>query len=176
MAPRRKATKTPTPTGTMTPAEVQKLVNDSVAAALEAQAAAMARSSSTNRPTGEVESSGARKCTYKDFMTCKPTHFNGTEGVTELARWFEHTETVFTRSGCTDDCKVVFATGTLQGDALSWWNSTAQNMGSEEAYRITWTEFKRRMLKKYCPRTEIRKLEDEFDRLVVKGFELRAYD
>ena len=32
------------------------------------------------------------------------------------------------------------------------------------------------MLKKYCPRTEIRKLEDEFDRLVVKGNDLKTYD
>jgi hypothetical protein len=32
------------------------------------------------------------------------------------------------------------------------------------------------MLKKYCPRTEIRKLEDEFDRLVVKGYDFRTYD
>jgi hypothetical protein len=61
-------------------------------------------------------------------------------------------------------------------DALSWWNSTAQNMGIEEAYQISWAKFKQKMLKKYCPRTEIRKLEDEFDRLVVKGYDFRTYD
>ena len=173
--PRRRAT-TATPTPAMTLAEIQKLVADSVAAALETQAATMARASSTNRPNGESEVAVTRKCTYKDFMGCKPTYFKGTEGVTELARWFERSETVFMRSGCTDDCKVSFATGTLLEDALSWWNSTAQNMGIEEAYQISWTDFKQKMLKKYCPRTEIRKLEDEFDRLVVKGNDLKTYD
>ena len=88
MAPRKKAT-IPTPTTPLTPAAIQKLIADSIAAALGEQAAAMARSSSTNRPNGEGETSGTRKCSYKDFMACKPTYFKGTEGVTELARWFE---------------------------------------------------------------------------------------
>ena len=85
--PRGRAT-TATPTPAMTPAAIQKLVADSVAAALETQAATMARASSTNRPNGESEVAVTRKCTYKDFMGCKPTYFKGTEGVTELARWF----------------------------------------------------------------------------------------
>ena len=177
MAPRKKATTTPaTPTTPMTPAAIQKLIADSIAAAIGEQAAAMARSSSTNRPNGEGETSGTRKCTYKDFMACKPTYFKGTEGVSELARWFERSETVFSRSGCANENRVSFATGTLLEDALSWWNNTAQNMGIEEAHRITWADFKQRMLRKYCTRTEIRKLEDEFDRLVVKGVDIKTYD
>ncbi|GJS28457.1 putative reverse transcriptase domain-containing protein [Tanacetum coccineum] len=46
---------------------------------------------------------------------------------------------VFLRSNCTKDCKVKFATGTLTEEALSWWNSFAQPIGIEEAYKITWT-------------------------------------
>ncbi|GJT81654.1 hypothetical protein Tco_1055996 [Tanacetum coccineum] len=38
---------------------------------------------------------------------------------------------------CTEDCKVKFATGTLTEEALSWWNSFAQPIRIEEAYRIT---------------------------------------
>jgi 3-deoxy-D-arabino-heptulosonate 7-phosphate (DAHP) synthase len=98
MAPRKTTTATSSPA--MTQAAIRKLVADSVAAALEVQAAAMARTSSNNRATAESESAATRKCTYKDFIACKPCHFKGTEGVTELARWFERTETVFVRSGC----------------------------------------------------------------------------
>nr|GFC07012.1 reverse transcriptase domain-containing protein [Tanacetum cinerariifolium] len=36
------------------------------------------------------------------------------------------------------DCKVKFATGTLTEEALSWWNSFAQPIGIEKAYKITW--------------------------------------
>ncbi|GJW37655.1 reverse transcriptase domain-containing protein [Tanacetum coccineum] len=82
---------------------------------------------------------------------------------------------VFLRSNCTKDCKVKFATGTLTEEALSWWNSFAQPIGIEEAYKITWSKFKQLLIKKYCPRTEIKKMEDEFYNLTVKGNDLKTY-
>nr|GEZ17861.1 reverse transcriptase domain-containing protein [Tanacetum cinerariifolium] len=47
------------------------------------------------------------------------------EGAVRLVRWYERTESVFSHSKCTKDCKVKFATGTLTEEALSWWNSFA---------------------------------------------------
>ncbi|GJR35821.1 hypothetical protein Tco_1211505 [Tanacetum coccineum] len=85
----------------------------------------------------------ARKCSYKEFMSCQPINFKGTEGAVGLIRWFERTELVFSRSNCTEDCRVKFATGTLTEEALSWWNSFAQPIGIEEAYKITWVKFKK---------------------------------
>nr|GEU93577.1 putative reverse transcriptase domain-containing protein [Tanacetum cinerariifolium] len=55
---------------------------------------------------------------------------------------------------CNEDCKVKFATGTLTEKDLSWWNSFAQPIGIEEAYKVTWSEFKKLLIKKFCPRTE----------------------
>ncbi|GKB69157.1 hypothetical protein Tco_0930569 [Tanacetum coccineum] len=71
-----------------------------------------------------------------------------------LIQWFERTESVFSHSNCIEDCKVKFATSTLTEEALSWWNSFAQPIGIEEAYKITWVEFKKLLIKKYYPRTE----------------------
>ncbi|GJY28883.1 reverse transcriptase domain-containing protein [Tanacetum coccineum] len=82
---------------------------------------------------------------------------------------------LFLRSNCTEDYKVKFATGTLTEEALSWWNSFAQPIGIEEAYKITWSEFKKLLIKKYCPRTEVKKIEDEFYNLTVKGNDLKTY-
>ncbi|GJX13941.1 reverse transcriptase domain-containing protein [Tanacetum coccineum] len=65
--------------------------------------------------------------------------------------------------------------GTLTEEALSWWNSLAQPIGIEEAYKITWVEFKKLLIKKYCPRTEVHKMEDEFYHLTVKGNDLKTY-
>nr|GEU58100.1 hypothetical protein [Tanacetum cinerariifolium] len=76
---------------------------------------------------------------------------------------------------CTKDCKVKFATGTLTGEALSWWNSFAKPIRIQEAYKITWTEFRKLLIKKYCPRTEIKKIEDEFYHLIIKGNTLKTY-
>ncbi|GJW20407.1 hypothetical protein Tco_0031029 [Tanacetum coccineum] len=45
---------------------------------------------------------------------------------------------LFSRSNCTEYCKVKFGIGTLTEEALSWWNTFAQPIGIEEAYKITW--------------------------------------
>ncbi|GJT86192.1 reverse transcriptase domain-containing protein [Tanacetum coccineum] len=45
----------------------------------------------------------------------------------------------------------------------------------EEAYKITWVEFKKLLIKKYCPRTEVQKMENEFYHLTVKGNDLKTY-
>ncbi|GJS79917.1 reverse transcriptase domain-containing protein [Tanacetum coccineum] len=92
-----------------------------------------------------------------------------------LIRWFERTESVFSRSKCAEENKVTFATGTLTDDALSWWNAYAQPMGVDQANQITWTELKRLLTNKYCPRTEVRKMEDELYNLTVKGNDLKPY-
>ncbi|GJS43039.1 reverse transcriptase domain-containing protein [Tanacetum coccineum] len=117
----------------MTQAAIRKLVADSVIAALEAQAAIMENVDNTNKNTGEREAQRA----------------------IGLIRWFERAESVFSRSNCTKDCKVKFAT--------------------EEAYKIIWVEFKKLLIKKYCPQTEVQKMEDEFYHLTVKGNDLKTY-
>nr|GEV68406.1 reverse transcriptase domain-containing protein [Tanacetum cinerariifolium] len=104
-----------------------------------------------------------------------PKKHRRSEGAVRLICWFECTELVFSRSNCTEDCKVKFATGTLSEEALSWWNSFAQPIGIKEAYKITWVEFKKLLIKKYCPRTEVQKMEDEFYHLTVKGNNLKTY-
>ncbi|GJU17762.1 putative reverse transcriptase domain-containing protein [Tanacetum coccineum] len=159
----------------MTQAAIRKLVADSVAAALEAQAAIMANTNNPNRNTGPTVTPVVRKGNYKEFISCQPFYFNGTEGVVGLIHWFERTESIFSHSNCSEENKVTFATGTLTDDTLSWWNAYTQPIGIEQANKITWTELKRLLTNKYCPRTEVRKMEDEFYNLTVKGNDLKTY-
>ncbi|GJS81671.1 reverse transcriptase domain-containing protein [Tanacetum coccineum] len=114
---------------------------------------------------------GSTSCNHGKLLHCQL----GSKGAVGLIRWFERTESVFSRSNCTEDCKVKFATGTLTEDALSWWNSYAKPIGIEQADKIAWTELKRLLTNKYCPRTEVKKMEDEFYNLVVKGNDLKTY-
>ncbi|GJT05036.1 reverse transcriptase domain-containing protein [Tanacetum coccineum] len=122
-----------------------QLITDGISSALKAQAATIASASNPNRNTG-------------------PT---GTP--------FKRTESVFSCSNCAEENKVTFATGTLTDDALSWWNAYAQPIGIDQANQITWTELKKLFTNKYCPRTEVKKIEDEFYNLVVKGNDLKTY-
>ncbi|GKE59284.1 reverse transcriptase domain-containing protein, partial [Tanacetum coccineum] len=155
----------------MTQAAIKKLVSDNVTTALKAQAANMENTDNTTRPR---EALVARQCSYKEFMSCQPINFKGTKGAIGLIRWFESSELVFSRSNYTEDCKVKFATGNLTQKALSWWNSFSQPIGIEEAFKITWVEFKKLLIKKYYPRT-VQKMEDEFYHLTVKGNDLKMY-
>ncbi|GJU19787.1 hypothetical protein Tco_1153129 [Tanacetum coccineum] len=58
-------------------------------------------------------------------------YFNGTKGAVDLIRWFERTESVFSRSKCAEEDRVTFAT--------------------------------------------VKKMEDEFYNLAVKGINLKTY-
>nr|GEW71565.1 putative reverse transcriptase domain-containing protein [Tanacetum cinerariifolium] len=114
----------------------------------------MANADNANRNPKQRDAPVERKCSYKEFMSCQPFNFKGSKGAIRLINWFERTESVFSCSNCTYDCKVKFST---------------------EAYKITWVEFKKLLIKKYCPRTEIQKMEDEFYHLTVKGNDLKTY-
>nr|GEY68261.1 reverse transcriptase domain-containing protein [Tanacetum cinerariifolium] len=84
-----------------------------VVAALKAQYDNMANADNTNRNPEPREVPVEKKCSYKEFMSCQPFNFKGSEGAVRLIRWFERTELVFSHSNCTEDNNVKFATGTL---------------------------------------------------------------
>ncbi|GKB16127.1 putative reverse transcriptase domain-containing protein [Tanacetum coccineum] len=91
-----------------------------------------------------------RPCFYADFMKCQPLNFKGNEGV------------------------VKFATYTLLGAVLTWWNGQIRTLGPD-AYSITWEVLKKKMTDKYCPQGEIKKLEIELWNLKVKGNDVPTY-
>ncbi|GJW16590.1 putative reverse transcriptase domain-containing protein [Tanacetum coccineum] len=118
----------------MTQAAIRKLVADSVTSALEAQAATMANTSNPNRNTGPTGTPVAKTGNYKEFISCQPFYFNGTEGAVGLIRWFERTESVFSRSKYTEENKVTFSTGTLTDDALSWIDDLFDQLQGSSVY------------------------------------------
>ncbi|GJZ45581.1 hypothetical protein Tco_0593177 [Tanacetum coccineum] len=121
----------------MTQAAIRKLVADNVTSALEAQAVIMVNTSNLNRNTRPTGTPVANKGNYKEFISCQPFYFNGMKGAVSLIRWFEQTESVFSRSRCAEENKVMFATGTLIDDAMSWWNAYAQPIRVDQANQIT---------------------------------------
>ncbi|GKA28323.1 hypothetical protein Tco_0714491 [Tanacetum coccineum] len=105
----------------MTQAAIKKLVADSVAAALEAQAATMASTSNPNRNTRPTGTPVAKMGSYKEFISYQPFYFNGLEGAVGLIRWFKRTKS----------------------------NAYAQPIGIDQANRITWTELRRLLTNKF---------------------------
>ncbi|GKA54652.1 ribonuclease H-like domain-containing protein [Tanacetum coccineum] len=116
------------------------------------------------------------ECTYSDFLKCQPLNFKGTEGIVGLTQWFKKMESVFHISNCTVACQIKFATCTLQGNALTWWNSHVKTVSHEVAYGMTWKTLKKMMTDKYYPRGEIKKLEIELWNLKVKSTNVMIYN
>ncbi|GJR80691.1 putative reverse transcriptase domain-containing protein [Tanacetum coccineum] len=105
----------------------------------------------------------------------KDNHDSGT-GVRRQAPLAREMETVFRISNCTVENQIKFATCTLLGSALTWWNSHVRTVGHDVAYAMTWTNLKKMMTDKYCPRGEIKKLEVEMWNLKVKGTDVVGYN
>ncbi|GJW02862.1 reverse transcriptase domain-containing protein [Tanacetum coccineum] len=80
------------------------------------------------------------------------------------------------RDNYTMENQIKFATCTLLGIALTWWNSHVRTVGHDVAYEMTWTDLKNKMTTKYCPRGEIKKLEVELWNLKVKGTDVIGYN
>ncbi|GJX10412.1 putative reverse transcriptase domain-containing protein [Tanacetum coccineum] len=78
-----------------------------------------------------------------------------TPGAIELQRWFKKTESVFGISECEKGKKVRFAAATLEGPALTWWNSKIATLGLETVNQMPWTEIKQLMTTEVCLIEEI---------------------
>ncbi|GJZ63308.1 putative reverse transcriptase domain-containing protein [Tanacetum coccineum] len=145
MAPKRATRSTPAATAattSVTSAQLQAMIDQGVTAALVARDA--------NRTTNGDDN-----------------HVSGT-GVVELIQWFEKMETVFSISNCSVENQIKFSTCTLLAGALTWWNSHVRTVGHDVAYAMTWTDLKKKMTDKYCPRVKIKKLEADLLNLKVK--------
>ncbi|GJV23622.1 putative reverse transcriptase domain-containing protein [Tanacetum coccineum] len=83
-------------------------------------------------------------------------------------------ESIFNISGCAIENQVKFATCTLLGAALTWWNGQIRTLGPD-AYSMTWEVLKKKMTNKYCQQGEIKKLEIKLWNLNVKGNDVPTY-
>ncbi|GKB92599.1 hypothetical protein Tco_0964871 [Tanacetum coccineum] len=130
----------------LTTAAIKRLVNQHVAEALAKQEAN--RNNGSGRVNGNVNVNGDRNANAR----------GGTDRAVGLARWFEKMESVFHISNCSTNCQVKFDAYTLQGYALTWWNSHKRTIGVEAAYVMTWNELMRLMTERFqeldllCPK------------------------
>nr|GEZ06464.1 transposon Ty3-G Gag-Pol polyprotein [Tanacetum cinerariifolium] len=111
--------------------------------------------SNANGTGGQDRVPPVHECTFSSFMKCNTTPFHGKEGAIKLCRWFEKSEMVFSISDCTERNKVKFVAATLQGRALTWWNSQVATLGLKVANGKSWGDMKKMMLEEFC-------LDEEF--------------
>nr|GEX52709.1 putative reverse transcriptase domain-containing protein [Tanacetum cinerariifolium] len=126
----------------MTPESIQAMIDREI----------QRNSTHTQDDASQSSSGGLRRpvqptrvCSYTNFMKCQSLNFKGTEGVVGLSQWLKKIESVFYISGYAIDDQVKFATCTLLGAALTWWNGHVRTLGHEAAYAMTWGTLKKKM-------------------------------
>ncbi|GJX76416.1 reverse transcriptase domain-containing protein [Tanacetum coccineum] len=138
----------------MTQAAIRRMIKENVDAAIAAERARHANVGNDARGSGPARGQdvapAARECTFVGFMKCNPTAF--CEGK-----------------------KVRFAAATLQGPALTWWNTKVATMGLETVNQMPWTEMKQLMTAEFCPIEEVQRMEHELWNLKVKEYNIVAY-
>ncbi|GJT66567.1 hypothetical protein Tco_1018047 [Tanacetum coccineum] len=140
--PPKKRTATTTTTTPMTDAQIKALIAQGVADALaEIEANKTSRNGDDSHDSGTGSrrtERAARECTYSDFLECQPLNFKGTKGVIGLTQWFKRMESIFYITNCAIGNQIKFATCSLLGSALTWWNSYIKVVGHNAAYGMTW--------------------------------------
>ncbi|GKB11802.1 putative reverse transcriptase domain-containing protein, partial [Tanacetum coccineum] len=131
-------------------------------------AAAVTHAASTQEETNLGSNSSQNKtCNYKEFRAVMHESFRGTEGVVGLTRWFEKLESQFGISNVAEGDRVKFASSILLDGALTWWNVYVHSVTLETAHATPWSDFKAMFIRKYCPRNEIKQMENELWNLKV---------
>ncbi|GKC50950.1 reverse transcriptase domain-containing protein [Tanacetum coccineum] len=83
-------------------------------------------------------------CTYKEFLACNPKEYDGNGGAIVYTRWIKKIESVQDMSGCGDNQKVKYITGSF-------------------------VDFKNLTRQEFCPVNEMQKLESKFWNHVMVG-------
>ncbi|KAI3758298.1 hypothetical protein L6452_05857 [Arctium lappa] len=81
---------------------------------------------------------GRRACSYKSFLCIKPPEFSGSDNPIACMNWTQEIEQVFDACEC------------------------------EEGQKLSWTEFKKKVMEEYCNEKAIDRIEEEF-RSLKKG-------
>ncbi|GJZ50872.1 reverse transcriptase domain-containing protein [Tanacetum coccineum] len=132
-------------------------------------ATAVTHAASTQEETNLGSNSSQNKaCNYKEF--------HSTEGAVGLTRWFEKLESQFGISNVAEGDRVKFASSTLLDSALTCWNVYVRSVTLDTVHATPWSDFKAMFTRKYCPRNEVKQMENELWNLKVKGTNLTAYN
>nr|GEY56109.1 hypothetical protein [Tanacetum cinerariifolium] len=75
-------------------------------------------------------------------------------------------------SDCAERNKVEFVAATLQGRALTWWNSQVATLGLDVAIGKSWGDIKKMMLEDFYPDEEAQRMEDKLRSLKLRDTDM----
>ncbi|KAI3725961.1 hypothetical protein L1987_65757 [Smallanthus sonchifolius] len=122
-----------------------------------------------------VNAPPARGCDYKSFKVCDPPVLTGKKDAVATFDWVIRMEAAIRLSECRPNQVVKFAANSLREEASHWWEGVRQAKGNEVVDSMMWDDLKTLVIKNFCPRNEIEKVEREFLGLKAGSMTHRQY-
>ncbi|KAD6454275.1 hypothetical protein E3N88_08981 [Mikania micrantha] len=116
----------------------------------------------TGTKNGDSGSEKLKGCDYKAFKGCSPLSFDGKKDAVATCHWVSAMEAVIAISECREDQAVKFAAHSFTKEALHWWNTIKQSKTNTDVESLKWENLKELVIKHFCPKNEIDKIEWEF--------------
>ena len=99
---------------------------------------------------------------YKDFMTCKPSSFNGKKDPVGVMDWISEMESAFWTCGCTGKLQITDAMRQFKGTTMRWWNTLGNILSPNKPLQLTWDAFLTHCKRKLCSAEKMLELEKKF--------------
>ncbi|GKC08110.1 reverse transcriptase domain-containing protein [Tanacetum coccineum] len=109
----------------------------------------------------------------KAIAAAAVTHAASTQEETNLGSYsfqIRHATTKNFVHNVAEGDRVKFASSTLLDGALTWWNVYVRSVTLDTAHATPWSDFKAMFIRKYCPRNEVKQMENEL--WILKGLPL----
>ncbi|XP_071713703.1 uncharacterized protein [Rutidosis leptorrhynchoides] len=110
------------------------------------------------QPTTETK----KKCTFKQFLECKPPEYVGSSNPTETFDWLHEVDRALEACQCEPELRVTYANILLKKKAMGWWDSITSQMSKEMLNQVTWEQFAAKVCEQYCTPYEISRMKREF--------------
>lgn len=89
-----------------------------------------------------VNKKAEKVCSYKTFLSCKPSDFAGADNPILCMNWIREMEQAFRACECEEGSKVRFGSQMLRGNDLTWWNVFTSTVEASVIDAMSWETFK----------------------------------
>ncbi|XP_071713057.1 uncharacterized protein [Rutidosis leptorrhynchoides] len=108
-----------------------------------------------------------KKCTFKQFMDCKPSEYSGHRDLIVIMNWLREVEQALQACQCEPELRVTYASRLLKNRAMVWWDTITALLSEEQLNQVTWEQFSATVQEQYCTAFDINRLKQEFMKMTL---------
>ncbi|XP_071714285.1 uncharacterized protein [Rutidosis leptorrhynchoides] len=108
-----------------------------------------------------------KKCTFKQFMDCKPSEYSGHRDPIVTMNWLREVERALKACQCEPELRVTYASRLLKNRAMVWWDTITAPLTEEQLNQVTWEQFSTKVQEQYCTAFDINRLKQEFMQMTM---------